>query len=618
MSRTVSLKRRAARWLGGPMETQAMEEAMTSRTRLPPPAYRHSAPSAPWPWVDLADDVETDNSKSPQPIPDKCDHQSCNGACWKEYPRSRFPNWLPAQVKRSRIQDAIENYDVKERSTMNVLDISDRGIFKAGDKIIVPEEEKDKFWNTLIDTKSNLQRPAGTRVRAIFVENMSGPVLQMLGAKFNIEPFFFSSSLSWIPSRFQEEVRPGIGDHITVTFVFLRPVACNQFIHEGLDDFKRRTTFNSARTTNLSFTWGESEADFYGLGPQIINTQRPLELHTPSTPNGHALVHDLLSVHLLRNVDGNTIISYHDELNEATTAEYLHQRMHYAGQSVYWQSILQRCADPTFILLLFVWHTVYAWDESLEVLYKHICTLETQVIITANIKLTRELHLIQAHLLHYASLLDDIRKSVVFILQTPNPAMEGVASDGKELSEALLEKECNTLLQEVERLEASRMMMEKRLKNVMNLVFSSVNIEDSRRMQQLTQAAVRDSAAMKQIAYLTMVFLPASFVAAVFGMNVKEVSHDTDGTLGYYFAAAMPLTFVTIWIIMAFQSKYLFKSQRTTFWSRLWWPWEMIKDWVVDEDGVTRNPRSRSETFDLPEYNGPRTSLSTLSQHPTK
>ena len=61
---------------------------------------------------------------------------------------------------------------------------------------------------------------------------------------------------------------------------------------------------------------------------------------------------------------------------------------------------------------------------------------------------------------------------------------------------------------------------------------ATVNFVDSRRMQELTSAAVRDSAAMKQvrmlvsaisltkltipclqISYLTMIFLPASFVA---------------------------------------------------------------------------------------------------------
>ena len=58
-------------------------------------------------------------------------------------------------------------------------------------------------------------------------------------------------------------------------------------------------------------------------------------------------------------------------------------------------------------------------------------------------------------------------------------------------------------------------------------MFSSVNIEDSRTMKELTVAAskdnqimkalteatVRDSEAMKQIAYLTMAFLPATFVS---------------------------------------------------------------------------------------------------------
>ena len=61
--------------------------------------------------------------------------------------------------------------------------------------------------------------------------------------------------------------------------------------------------------------------------------------------------------------------------------------------------------------------------------------------------------------------------------------------------------------------------------------FSTVNIEDSRAMQALTKATIRDSAAMKQvsmsvhglcfvvltsshkISYLTMVFLPASFLS---------------------------------------------------------------------------------------------------------
>ena len=58
-----------------------------------------------------------------------------------------------------------------------------------------------------------------------------------------------------------------------------------------------------------------------------------------------ALAWDLLSVHLVRNVAENTIISFHANLKlPTTTADYLHKRIRFAGESnngsrhalVYW------------------------------------------------------------------------------------------------------------------------------------------------------------------------------------------------------------------------------------------------------------------------------------------
>jgi len=42
-------------------------------------------------------------------------------------------------------------------------------------------------------------------------------------------------------------------------------------------------------------------------------------------------------------------------------------------------------------------------------------------------------------------------------------------------------------------------MLSNRLKNAMNLAFATVNIDDSTQTRLLTQATVRDSAAMKQV-----------------------------------------------------------------------------------------------------------------------
>lgn len=108
--------------------------------------------------------------------------------------------------------------------------------------------------------------------------------------------------------------------------------------------------------------------------------------------------------------------------------------------------------------------------------------------------ITQELHIIRAHHLHYSSLLDDFTKTVEFIRDTENPALDDIAETERQWNKDIMERETSGLLGEILRLEKSRKMQDRRLKNVMNLVFSSVNINDSKRMQQMTEAAVRDSA----------------------------------------------------------------------------------------------------------------------------
>lgn len=97
-------------------------------------------------------------------------------------------------------------------------------------------------------------------------------------------------------------------------------------------------------------------------------------------------------------------------------------------------------------------------------------TQETRVITTSEMMLTQELHIIRAHLLHYSSLLEDFRKTVVFIRDTRNPALESLSDKDREYSKNLMQRECSNLLTEIERLEMSRRMQDRRLKNVLNLV----------------------------------------------------------------------------------------------------------------------------------------------------
>jgi len=95
---------------------------------------------------------------------------------------------------------------------------------------------------------------------------------------------------------------------------------------------------------------------------------------------------------------------------------------------------------------------------------------EGKVIKSSDMLITREFHVIRAHLLHYETLLEDFSESVQFIFNTRNPAQDWYRDGQKEKDRQLLEKESNNLMIEIKRLQSSRGMQDMRVKNVMNLV----------------------------------------------------------------------------------------------------------------------------------------------------
>jgi hypothetical protein len=86
--------------------------------------------------------------------------------------------------------------------------------------------------------------------------------------------------------------------------------------------------------------------------------------------------------------------------------------------------------------------------------------------------MNQDLHIIRAHQLFYTSLLDDLRKTVQFIRKHENPAMtsDKVGTSARDLNRTFLNRECDNLIDEVDRLTKDLKMQEQRLKNVMNLV----------------------------------------------------------------------------------------------------------------------------------------------------
>ena len=135
---------------------------------------------------------------------------------------------------------------------------------------------------------------------------------------------------------------------------------------------------------------------------------------------------------------------------------------------------------------------------------------ESEVLHDSRIELTRKLHILEAHLLRYQSLLHNFKTSVCFIQETPNRAMESEAftEDQRMASNEVMEKESRNLLSEIDRLAKRREMLSNRLKNVMNLAFATVNIEDSRQTRTLTGVGQRFSS------YETGILLSSTSVTA--------------------------------------------------------------------------------------------------------
>jgi hypothetical protein len=67
-------------------------------------------------------------------------------------------------------------------------------------------------------------------------------------------------------------------------------------------------------------------------------------------------------------------------------------------------------------------------------------------------------------------LLEDLRKTVSFVQNTINPALDYLTLDERNASLKVLTRESENLLDEINRLEREREMQERRLSNVMHLV----------------------------------------------------------------------------------------------------------------------------------------------------
>lgn len=85
-------------------------------------------------------------------VPSPCDHQSCNN-CWRDYPQSLFRNWTSAQVKKSKIGVAINDYPRDVACVIYYVDVDDNGRFRDAGKFVATESNIRNSWDRVVESQ---------------------------------------------------------------------------------------------------------------------------------------------------------------------------------------------------------------------------------------------------------------------------------------------------------------------------------------------------------------------------------------------------------------------------------------------------------------------------------
>lgn len=71
-------------------------------------------------------------------------------------------------------------------------------------------------------------------------------------------------------------------------------------------------------------------------------------------------------------------------------------------------------------------------------------------------------------------------------------------------------------------------------------------------------------------------------------MNVIELNSGGYTTLARFLEVMLPLTFVTIWIVVAFQSRLVLRDEHGAVWKQLLWPLVYLNALIPQRPSTTK------------------------------
>ncbi|KAJ7846398.1 hypothetical protein B0H14DRAFT_2772676 [Mycena olivaceomarginata] len=454
-------------------------------SNLRPPLFRHRRAPGPWSWNDFKSGPPAKQKQHPG------QKEQVDIEAQRTFRKHLCAGWTPdrapsADAALGTLPKAGSVYQINARTT------GEFDIYKKMD--------------SLKSSPENQPHPLGTY---LFVD-LSEPLLLQLGSKYDMDPDFFRACFD--RSASQSASHPlRDSDHMRITLPFLF-----------------------------------SSKDGPGTGP--------LE----------KLTFSILGIYLVRSTKDTTIVVWYPAMQGSLDIplDQTYNWMAQMGIEAEWAKTNRETKDSTFLIFPILWWVVYAWCDAIADVYSYLDSLEEEVLKSPTLELTKRIHTIRSALLNYKSLLEDFRKTVRFIHSHLKPmAGEEVApstynnicthpqfnshvqqgtSDGRHwtagyaTTDQRFQRYYMEIDAEIFRLANGLDRRNQKMQDVMNMVSSHVTISDS--------------ASMKQIAWITMAYIPPTFVAGVFGMNVTGIGIGVT-TLVEYVWIAIIFTFSTRWLV---------------------------------------------------------------------
>jgi Mg2+ and Co2+ transporter CorA len=160
----------------------------------------------------------------------------------------------------------------------------------------------------------------------------------------------------------------------------------------------------------------------------------------------------------------------------------------------------------------------------------------------------RQLHDIARHAIHVNETLDVSLQNLEHILRQQESSMKADQENDTAVSEEI-HLRLRSWQSFISNLRSRSISNEKRLQNEIQLAFNTVAQHDASVNLEISRATQLDSATMKTIAFVTLTFLPPTFICAIFSMSFFEFGGDSEWTMSskfwIYWVFAIPTTLLT-------------------------------------------------------------------------